>query len=933
VKGAIEVRVGPQGIKAKWVRIELRKVETLPGGGQANTFFDFVGPSPVNLWQSSEEFGTLRTQDFPFYIRIPESIPPSIALENRAGIKYELVATVCTRGKRGFLRRAKSVVVSTMASIIIDKHDLHSTWPVYCQPESRHLAQEGVILTVERMHTCYGPGDRLSVMATLKSDSLHTVILRGFELTLKESTIFRAGPYASAKKGPPQARVIIIGEHKQPVNATLYGGTMQKAELFCDISPKHTTTSLNSARHIDITYTLSVRALMGTGAHLILDLPIILSNWPRNVSVEAVRRIGTATSLSLLPPNTPSGTASSLPPRMASPPITAPAPTQPRPPSPLLEYPSARPPNSTFAQTLPNPARTFQRDAVDSGLGRNISATSLTTAPNGYPRPDEFGYARPPRAPAAVDTAGYSPRPQPGHKSSNSWNSVGTDESTRPANARRRSGGGPSNPSNRFTITNVNEEEIPKESEPSASGAAAPAATAASPAPAARNLWPTAEDEKKRLYEQARAKVERVQGTVASPTPKDPTTPPPAQVDAGQVPQAAQTSPRGTPWPTAEEEKLRLFNQAQATAQKMQTYGSSYSSASLHGRTNSTSEANGSGSSSKPAPSSSGLTGAALYSSAMVSRPSRTKTPSPNVSPATSPGKPPVPQYLTAEQEKAALRRYNEARSAVDRTQGFDAEPTQPSSSSPIPYDSLYPSRSTPASATVPAPAPAANGNEPPPPFDMSAVPESHLPEKERMRRAYEAQDAAAQQPPPGGTPPYVPERRTPPPFASSSHGHAQPLPEKALLQKRFEAQDAAALGSNGHPQPPPRTPSSPHPAPRPPPAVPGAASGSKILTAIEEKAELKAKYEAHDRATGSPSPPPGPSAAGSSAPPPLAPRPPKAYIIETQDEDGRVSRMLSSSISPPFNGAIPPQGFDMRPYQSFTGTMPPPPQKYTAQM
>lgn len=95
---AIEVRVGPGGVKAKWVRIELRKVETLPGGGLANTFFDFVGQSPVNLWQSGDEYSTLSTvrsqlipglfdrlsfpqQDFPFSIRIPESIPPSIALE------------------------------------------------------------------------------------------------------------------------------------------------------------------------------------------------------------------------------------------------------------------------------------------------------------------------------------------------------------------------------------------------------------------------------------------------------------------------------------------------------------------------------------------------------------------------------------------------------------------------------------------------------------------------------------------------------------------------------------------------------------------------------------------------------------------------------------------------------------------------------------
>ena len=119
------------------MRIELRKVETLPGGGLQNTFFDFVGPSPINLWQSGDDYGNLTTvrplhrisqdgsscchamqQDFPFSIRIPESIPPTITLEKGgksccytsdmllrtkrpiAGIKYELIATVCVKEKK-----------------------------------------------------------------------------------------------------------------------------------------------------------------------------------------------------------------------------------------------------------------------------------------------------------------------------------------------------------------------------------------------------------------------------------------------------------------------------------------------------------------------------------------------------------------------------------------------------------------------------------------------------------------------------------------------------------------------------------------------------------------------------------------------------------------------------------------------------------------
>lgn len=33
-------------------------------------------------------------------MRIPESVPPTIELENKSGIYYELIATVCTKGKK-----------------------------------------------------------------------------------------------------------------------------------------------------------------------------------------------------------------------------------------------------------------------------------------------------------------------------------------------------------------------------------------------------------------------------------------------------------------------------------------------------------------------------------------------------------------------------------------------------------------------------------------------------------------------------------------------------------------------------------------------------------------------------------------------------------------------------------------------------------------
>lgn len=58
---AVEVRVASQGVKAKWVRIELRKVETLPGGGVGNTFYDLVGSNPLDLWTATGEYEMLHT--------------------------------------------------------------------------------------------------------------------------------------------------------------------------------------------------------------------------------------------------------------------------------------------------------------------------------------------------------------------------------------------------------------------------------------------------------------------------------------------------------------------------------------------------------------------------------------------------------------------------------------------------------------------------------------------------------------------------------------------------------------------------------------------------------------------------------------------------------------------------------------------------------
>ncbi|TFK46684.1 hypothetical protein OE88DRAFT_1739297 [Heliocybe sulcata] len=901
VKGTLELRVGPQGIKAKWVRIELRKVETLPGGGTLSTYYDFVGQSPINLWQSSDDYGTLHTQDFPFYIRVPESIPPSLALERGAGIRYELVAMACLKGKKGFFRRTKAVTITTMSPVVIDKHELHSTWPIYCQPEIRNVTQDGVILTVERSNTCYGPGDRVSVFATVKSDTLHTIILRGFEFVLREHVVFRAGPQATGKKAAPQVKVSIVGEQKVPVNATLYGGTQHRAELACMIPQNHTSATLNSARHIDITYHLGVKALMGTGKPLIMDLPVVVSNWPRSVSAEAVRRIGPAPSLSLGAHN-----ASSV------------VPAQPR---------TVAAQNSSWTLNQQNPQRQDQ-------------ARPYSTAPvNGFGQQnqqsgnaDEFGVVQP---------AGMNGNTSAGGRPGTGYSATGVPQPDAAANARRPRSGSSAHGANRFTIMNANDQDL---QQINAASTYSRIPNAGSPA----NAWPSAEAEKQRLYESAKAQVERAQGGNSPPSTQT-THPRVKHQDAGPIMKADVMPPRGTgsPWQAAEEEKVRLYTQAQINAMKHQGY-EAYSPpstangapASGHGHSPSFSSLNGALAAHTMSP------GAAMYSHAMsqVGRPMSSQpngranangSASSGSAHASPPVHAPTPKYPTADQEKEMLKRYEQAKNAVEMRQAVEMANDGQAAQDAPPYDMPGSSSQAPPQAMSPP----MHTDGLPPAFD-SSDPMAHLPEKERMRRHYEAQDAAAASGPSNGpdAPAYSPPSSPWQPEASSV---GNGLSEKEIMRRRYEAQDAAALAGGDPPQPPPRANSLSQQPRSPPPLPPSYGNTNRPLTAAEEKALLRAQYEAEDQGAGSstatasagPSSFPVPDYNAVPPPPPLAPRPPADYIHETQVEDARlrgsiipptsapISRATSVAVAAPSSPPPVPEsnfGLDFRPFSPF---------------
>ncbi|KAI0253484.1 hypothetical protein BJV78DRAFT_179885 [Lactifluus subvellereus] len=384
-------------------------------------------------------------------------------------------------------------------------------------------------------------------------------------------------------------------------------------------------------------------------------------------------------------------------------------------------------------------------------------------------------------------------------------------------------------------------------------------------------------------------------------------------------------------WPTAEEEKVRLFTQAQNNARIVQGYAQDLNeSRASHGRAASrdSSLSFQQGSQGRPPVISAG---AALYSHAMasVNKPGwggPVATPLKLV-PSLASHKPQSSRLPSAAEEKEMLRRYHNATRAVQQHHEANfgsSDGIMPSaSSSLLPDSTAAPYPGDLDHPTDPAP------DELPPPWVPS--PEfsqtEGLSEKERYRIAYEAREraaaAAAEQQPASPHPPANPA--SPPADYYTATGTPHPGVNDSDLPP---AAADGGLPPPWHPAPPPPLP--PHLRARSPPVPPSPSGSPRMLSAAEEKALLRARYEAEEKTSAPPpsaTPPrqhspsrapfslgmlspmqgesPDPreqsqapvaaTPASPRTPPPLRPRPPASYIQETAEEDARLQDELAS--------------------------------------
>lgn len=154
-------------------------------------------------------------------------------------------------------------------------------------------------------------------------------------------------------------------------------------------------------------------------------------------------------------------------------------------------------------------------------VGRTSSANAFSSLPNQsnayaktVPDIDEFGYGRSNSkiTAATMDPAGYGSRPTIGNQHSSS-RSTNQPIATSTPTATRTTRTGSNAAVNRFTITNAVPSDTSSISESSHKRKPSANATSSPSGSPSRGVWLTAEQEKERLYQKAKERVEKVQGS------------------------------------------------------------------------------------------------------------------------------------------------------------------------------------------------------------------------------------------------------------------------------------------------------------------------------------------------------------------------------------------------------------------------------------
>lgn len=317
IAGNVEVRLGSKGMKASWLRIELRKIETVPGG---ENWGELIGSGPIDVWSARSGTGKgdreqdsdgtcweiLKTNDFPFRINIPEALPPSARLDKICGLQYELVTSLCVKTKKGFMRKEDtSSVMQSVQPITLDKHEMHSTWPAYNIPDTHTGERDSMRAKLRRERYCYAPGDKIRVKVIVQSNRVEPAKLKSVAVTIKETVTFhgvkpskKAMTSNSNSAQPSMQRVEVVTQKAKQIGKKIYKGDSKDYDIELVIPKNHALMTISTGKHIEVSYTMRLYVDISKCPIVIDHVPMMMTTFPRQASLSLMKKIGFVEGLS-----------------------------------------------------------------------------------------------------------------------------------------------------------------------------------------------------------------------------------------------------------------------------------------------------------------------------------------------------------------------------------------------------------------------------------------------------------------------------------------------------------------------------------------------------------------------------------------------------------------------------------------------------------
>ncbi|KAL8280936.1 hypothetical protein RQP46_006615 [Phenoliferia psychrophenolica] len=315
----------------------LEKVENIPAQGGAAQgkgkdvksvarFVELIGNGPGILWEASrspqndkkgkdddEGWELIPEANYPFKIPLPEGLPPSCEVDSKGcGISYQLVATLCSRGKKGLLKStAKVAMLDSKAPIELQKLDILPTWPAYApilppplppqlpwanphgqttgETRESKLSVRGegsgisgeVWMKCTRQTGAFGPGDAVQVRVQLGWGGSQDIKLTRLDFVLRETITFRSSS-SSGTGGVPKsqprtssiftANASVSGDPANPsACAILHENRPASFDLTGIVPSSHSRVTVRTAKHVDVAYHLKVRAMLEGGEEVSVD--------------------------------------------------------------------------------------------------------------------------------------------------------------------------------------------------------------------------------------------------------------------------------------------------------------------------------------------------------------------------------------------------------------------------------------------------------------------------------------------------------------------------------------------------------------------------------------------------------------------------------------------------------------------------------------